>query len=151
MLIKSKHKIISLVVCAALLFCSFLSLAFSADATSGDTIFVKVNNGWSTSNIYCYMWKNNGGSGNENHSWPGIEMTKVSGTDNVFTYTVTDDYTKIIFNTGQGGKQTQDLTYTGNGGDGRQQRQRRHQGRKRSSRICSHVCTCSLGEGIVAP
>lgn len=119
MLIKSKHKIISLVVCAALLFCSFLSLAFSADATSGDTIFVKVNNGWSTSNIYCYMWKNNGGSGNENHSWPGIEMTKVSGTDNVFTYTVTDDYTKIIFNTGQGGKQTQDLTYTGNGGDGK--------------------------------
>lgn len=118
-MIKKKHRIISVVVSAALLLCSFFALTFNADATSGDTIFVKVNNGWSTANIYCYMWKNNGGSGNENHSWPGIEMTKVSGTDNIFTYTVTDDYTKIIFNTGQGGKQTQDLTYTGNGGDGK--------------------------------
>ena len=67
-MIKYRHKIVSIVVCAALLICSFLALAFTADATTGDTVYVRVNNGWSTSSIYCYMWKNSGGSGNENHS-----------------------------------------------------------------------------------
>ena len=118
-MIKYRHKIVSIVVCAALLICSFLALAFTADATTGDTVYVRVNNGWSTSSIYCYMWKNGGGSGNENHSWPGVAMTKVSGTDNIFSYRLTDDYTEIIFNTGSGGKQTENLTYTGNGGDGK--------------------------------
>ena len=118
-MIKYRHKIVSIVVCAALLICSFLALAFTADATTGDTVYVRVNNGWSTSSIYCYMWKNGGGRGNENHSWPGVQMTKVSGTDNIFSYQLTDDYTQIIFNTGSGGEQTKDLTYTGNGGDGK--------------------------------
>ena len=118
-MIKKNHRIISIVICSALLLCSFFVTVSNVGATAGDTVYVKVNNGWSTSSIYCYMWKNSGGSGNENHSWPGVAMTKVSGTDNIFSYRLTDDYTEIIFNTGSSEKQTENLTYTGNGGDGK--------------------------------
>ena len=73
---------------------------------TGDTVYVKVNNGWS--NVNCYMWTD--GLGN-NASWPGKAMTKVE--DGVYSYTLDKDYTKVIFN--DGSNRTKDLTYPGHG------------------------------------
>ena len=42
-------------------------------------------------------------------------MTKVSGTDNIFVYTLTDNYTNVIFNAGSNANQTGNLSFEGNG------------------------------------
>jgi hypothetical protein len=78
----------------------------AAVAASGDTVYVKVNNGWS--NLHCYMWNSDS---DKNATWPGIAMTKV--TDDVYAYTLSGNYGNIIFNTGNGGSQTADMVYPG--------------------------------------
>ena len=114
-MIKSKHKLISVVICLAMIFGVLFMLPHSAGAATGDTIYVKLNNGWS--NVYVYMWTS--GSG-ENNSWPGIKMTETS-VSGVYTYKVTGSWNNIVFNNGNSGSgnQTGDLVYTGNGGDGK--------------------------------
>lgn len=78
----------------------------SAFAAAGDTVYVRVNNGWS--NIHCYMWSDSLGS---NATWPGVKMTLVEG--DVYSYKVTKNWDKIIFNVGSNANQTADLTYPG--------------------------------------
>ncbi len=114
-MIRTKHKVISIVLCLALAFGALFALSFSASAATGDTIYVRLNNGWSQ--VYCYMWTE--GSGN-NQDWPGTQMT-ATGESGVYSYKVTGDFNMIIFNNGSGGSgnQTSNLTYTGNGGDGK--------------------------------
>ena len=107
-MIKSKHKIISVVLCAALLLCSLLVLAFPASAATGDTVYARKPSSWSK--IYCYMWKDGSGS---NANWPGVEMTATSESG-VYSYNVPGDYNMIIFNNGSSGNgnQTNDLSYS---------------------------------------
>lgn len=105
-MVKRQHKIMCLVLCLMLAVSTVFVGAVSAFAATGDTVYVRVNNGWS--NVNCYMWSN--GLGN-NASWPGKAMTKVE--DGVYSYTLDKDYTMVIFNNGS--QQTGDLTYPGHG------------------------------------
>ncbi len=79
----------------------------TASAASGDTIFCENAAGWSE--VYCYMWTD---SSNDNGGWPGQKMTQ--GEDGLWSYKITGDWEKVIFNNGSG-TQTADLSYQGNG------------------------------------
>lgn len=106
-MIKSKHKIISIVLCVALVLTALFALTFSANAASGDTVYVRIPSSWSSA--YCYMWNDNGNNG----QWPGVAMTATSESG-VYSYKVTGDYNNIIFNNGNSGvgtNQTTDMTY----------------------------------------
>lgn len=105
-MVKRQHKIMCLVLCLMLAVSTVFVGVFSASAATGDTVYVRVNNGWS--NVNCYMWSD--GLGN-NAYWPGKAMTKVE--DGVYSYTLDKDYTMVIFNNGS--KQTGNLTYPGHG------------------------------------
>lgn len=106
-MVKHQHKVLSLILCAALLFTALMCGTVSAFAAAGDTVYVRLNNSWS--NVYCYMWTD----GDQNAAWPGIQMTKVS--DGVYSYTLPKSYANIIFNNGSGGNQTNDMGYPGAG------------------------------------
>lgn len=105
---KKQHRFLCLVLVIALVMTAVIVGSVSALAASGDTVYVRLNNGWSS--VYCYMWTD--GSGN-NASWPGVKMTLVK--DNVYSYKVTGSFNKIIFDNGSGGSgnQTDDLSYPG--------------------------------------
>ncbi|HCA05538.1 MAG TPA: hypothetical protein DEO32_06555 [Ruminococcaceae bacterium] len=109
-MVKRQHKFLSLVLCAALLCTALLLGTFSAFAAAGDTVYVKLNNGWSS--VHCYMWNSDS---DKNAEWPGPLMTKVA--DGVYSYTLPKAYSNIIFNNGSGGSgnQTDDMTYPGGG------------------------------------
>ena len=105
-MVKRQHKIMCLVLCLMLAVSTVFVGVVSASAATGDTVYVRVNNGWSKVN--CYMWTDGVGS---NATWPGKAMTKVE--DGVYSYTLDKDYTSVIFNNGS--DQTDDLTYPGHG------------------------------------
>lgn len=105
-MVKKHHKLVSLILCLLLAVSAVCAGTVGAFAASGDTVYVKVNNGWA--NVNCYMWTDNAGN---NANWPGVQMTKVE--DDVYSYTLTGDFEKVIFNNGSA--QTADLTYAGNG------------------------------------
>ncbi|MGN0489698.1 MAG: starch-binding protein [Ruminococcus sp.] len=106
---KISKKVLSLIL-AILMVASCISVGVvSVSAASGDTIYLKNSAGWSSPT--CYMWKGIGGEGNQNGSWPGVAMTSVG--DNVYSYTLTDDYTMVVFNDA-GGNKTLDRDYPGN-------------------------------------
>ena len=52
-MVKRQHKIICLVLCLMLAVSTVFVGAVSASAATGDTVYVKVNNGWS--NVNCYI------------------------------------------------------------------------------------------------
>lgn len=66
------------------------------------TMFCKNDAKWST--VYCYMWNSDS---DKNASWPGVAM-KDTG-DDVWEYTPTKTFSKVIFNGGNNGPQTSDL------------------------------------------
>lgn len=105
-MVQKHHKLVSLILCLLLAVSAVCAGTVGAFAASGDTVYVKVNNGWS--NVNCYMWSDNAGN---NGSWPGVQMTKVEG--DVYSYSISGDFDKVIFNNGSA--QTADLTYAGNG------------------------------------
>ena len=106
-MVKNPHKILCIVLCVALLVTAMMVGTVSAFASSGDKVYVTLDNGWST--VYCYMWNDSGNNGD----WPGKPMTKVK--DNVYSYTLSGDFNNIIFNNGSGGSgnQTGDMSYPG--------------------------------------
>ncbi len=108
-MVKKQHKFLCLVLCLALIATAVMVGAVSAFAASGDTVYVKANNGWT--NLHCYMWNGNGEQ--KNADWPGVKMTEVG--DGVYSYTLSGDFSKIIFNKGEGGNgnQTTDMDYPG--------------------------------------
>lgn len=106
-MVTTKHKVLSLILCIMLAVSAVCAGSMAVSAATGDTVYVRANNGWT--NLYCYMWTD--GAGN-NATWPGQAMTKVE--DDVYAYTVSGDFKNVIFNNGSG-KQTGNLTYAGNG------------------------------------
>ena len=108
---KKQHKFLCLLLCLALVLSAVIVGTASALAASGDTVYVKLNNGWSS--VYCYMWTDDAGN---NAAWPGVKMTLVK--DNVYSYKITGSWDKIIFDNGSGGdgNQTSNLSYPGKDG-----------------------------------
>lgn len=106
-----KHRVLCIVLCLMLALSALVVGTSAVSAATGDTVYVKLNNGWSK--VYIYAWTD--GAGN-NKAWPGEQMTKVA--DGVYSYTYSKDFDMVIFNNGSGA-QTGDLTYTGNGGNGK--------------------------------
>ncbi len=107
-MIRCKHKIISIVLCAALLLCAYCALCMTANAASG-TIYVRIPSSWSSA--YCYMW-----GSDTNGEWPGVPMTP-TGESGVYSYAVSGSYTSIIFNNGEkngvkGVTQTDDMSFS---------------------------------------
>ncbi|MGN1203200.1 MAG: starch-binding protein, partial [Eubacterium sp.] len=75
----------------------------STPSGDGATVYLQNDAGWST--LYCYMWNS---SSDENGAWPGQPMTEIG--DGVYMYTASKAYKSCIFNGGNGGPQTGDLT-----------------------------------------
>lgn len=107
-MVRNQHKFICLFLCVLLLVSALTVGSFSAFAAAGDTVYVRLNNGWSS--VRCYMWNSDS---DKNANWPGVAMTKVS--DGVYSYKLTKSYANIIFNNGNSGSdnQTTDLVYPG--------------------------------------
>ena len=75
-------------------------------ATSTKKVFLLNAANWKTPKAYCWD------GGNKNRDWPGIPMTKegTQGGFDVYSYTPTTGYSKIIFNN-NGGTQSKDFDY----------------------------------------
>ncbi len=79
------------------------------DYPAGGTITVYFENTYGWSNVYWHAWNDAGATSTP---WPGDAMTQVSG--NVYSATISSEYTGIIFNDGAGGK-TDNATIAGDG------------------------------------
>lgn len=78
-----------------------------AALTSSDeiTVYFKDTAGWSS--VKCYAWN---GSDN-NGSYPGVAMSKVDGTENIYSITLKNTYVNCIFSKGSDSNtKTSDLT-----------------------------------------
>ena len=107
-MVKSQHRVLSVLLCLILAVSALCVGTAQAFAATGDTVYVKANNGWT--NLHCYMWTGN----TSNAAWPGVTMTKVA--DDVYSYTLNGDYENVIFNNSNNGSgQTSELKYAGNG------------------------------------
>ncbi|MGN0501427.1 MAG: starch-binding protein, partial [Ruminococcus sp.] len=102
---KKSNRIISVILAAMLVVTSIVTSGLiTTSAATGDTVYCETD-GFEP---YCYMWidgKTNNGS------WPGVKMTKVK--DNIYSYTLDNDYVNIIFNNGSDSKKTSDMIYPG--------------------------------------
>ena len=102
---KKSKRIISVILAAMLVVTSIVTSGLiTTSAATGDTVYCETD-GFEP---YCYMWidgKTNNGS------WPGVKMTKVK--DNIYSYTLDNDYVNIIFNNGGDSKKTSDMIYPG--------------------------------------
>ena len=107
-MVRNQHKFLCLFLCVLLLVSALMVGSFSAFAAAGDTVYVRLNNSWSS--VRCYMWNSDS---DKNANWPGATMTKVS--DNVYSYKLPKSYGNIIFNNGNSGpgNQTNDMVYPG--------------------------------------
>ena len=102
---KKSNKIISAILAAMLVVTSIVTSGLiTTSAATGDTVYCETD-GFVP---YCYMWID--GKTN-NHAWPGVQMTKVK--DNIYSYTLDNNYVNIIFNNGSDSKKTSDLIYPG--------------------------------------
>ena len=106
---KKSNKIISAILAAMLVVTSIVTSGLiTTSAATGDTVYCETD-GFVP---YCYMWVD---SKTNNGSWPGVQMTKVK--DNIYSYTLDNDYVNIIFNNGSDSKKTSDLIYPGDNTD----------------------------------
>lgn len=106
-MVSKRRRLIALLLAVMTVFGVMTVGAMSISAASGDTVYCEDAAGWGT--VYCYMW----GGGSDNGSWPGVKMTQ--GESNLWSYSVTGDWTSIIFNNGSDQCKTGDLDYPGNG------------------------------------
>lgn len=90
----------------------------ATDTASGKTLtktytFLKSNKGTSIyfdnssynwSNIYAYIYKDDGGSSNEIAAWPGVQLTNKSAANGYFVYDLPEDYenARVIWSDGSG-------------------------------------------------
>lgn len=93
---KKSNKIISAILAAMLVVTSIVTSGLiTTSAATGDTVYCETD-GFEP---YCYMWVD---SKTSNGSWPGVKMTKIK--DNIYSYTLDNDYVNIIFNNGSDSK-----------------------------------------------
>lgn len=78
---------------------------FESDST---TIYYYNSNGWK--NVYAYMWENAKGKGNENGSFPGVEMTYVGGKVWSYTFSQSGNWDRVVFSNGNANNKTGDLS-----------------------------------------
>lgn len=105
-MVSKRRRLMALLLSVMMLLGMMTVGTLSASAASGSTVYCENAANWST--VYCYMWGDSG----KNAEWPGIQMTQ--GSDGLWAYTPTDNWNNIIFNSGNGGTQTADLTLDGN-------------------------------------
>lgn len=102
---KKSKRIISVILAAMLVVTSIVTSGLiTTSAATGDTVYCETD-GFVP---YCYMWVD---SKTDNHAWPGVQMTKVK--DNIYSYTLDNDYVNVIFNNGSDNKKTLDMIYPG--------------------------------------
>ncbi len=75
-----------------------------AERPASYTVTFSPNGKWTGSSFYCYAWND---ASDTDPTWPGSPMT--ANGDGTYSYTVSSDCNKVIFNTGNNGKQTLDL------------------------------------------
>lgn len=78
---------------------------FVSDST---TIYYYNSNGWDK--VYAYMWENAKGKGNENGSFPGVEMTYVGGKVWSYTFSQSGNWDRVVFSNGNANNKTGDLS-----------------------------------------
>lgn len=101
---KKSNRIISAILAAMLVVTSIVTSGLiTTSAATGDTVYCETD-GFVP---YCYMWID---GNTNNHAWPGVQMTKVK--DNIYSYTLDNDYVNVIFNNGNG-NQAGDMLYPG--------------------------------------
>ncbi len=87
-----------------------------AEKPAAYTVTFNPNGQWTGTTFNCYAWNDTSAT---DPAWPGSPMT--ANGDGTYSFTVSTDCNKVIFNTGNNGKQTLDLelsdsaTYTLNG------------------------------------
>ena len=83
----------------------------STQSSGSSTVYYKNTSNWSS--VFCYMWSGDGNP--KNAEWPGEAMTSIG--NNVYQYSFSGSYEKVIFNNGSGGagNQTDDLSFPGSG------------------------------------
>lgn len=80
------------------------------DTSSLNTIYFDNTKDWS--NVYIHMWNRNGGTDTDFTSWPGAQMTRVSGTVYAYSYSNGDvTPNMLMFHDGSGNK-TSDTSLT---------------------------------------
>ena len=83
-----------------------VNVTFKQTSTStGKTVYFKNTAGWTT--VMCYAWDNNDTA--TDGAWHGKAMTKVDGTDDVYTVTLSSNAVNCLFNDNNNTK-TGDLT-----------------------------------------
>lgn len=112
-----KILLVMAVLIAAINIPTFTKAEYHADkqlqaVKPGDVIYFDSTGLSDWDNVYIYLWKGN--SSEYISAWPGIEMTKVAGTDNLYSYTVpsdvdSDKYNMLIFNCNKSGNQNQTI------------------------------------------
>ncbi|MBQ4105878.1 MAG: starch-binding protein, partial [Clostridia bacterium] len=95
-------KIISLLLVVALVMTMATVAIVSASAAS--TVYFENSAGWGAINVYYW-------GGSDTPGWPGVPCTDLG--NNIWSASVPDDCTNIIFN--DGSNQTSDLTFPGDG------------------------------------
>ena len=73
---------------------------------NGDIVYFD-NSVTNYSEVYIYLW-NQGGE----MAWPGEKMTHLG--NNIWAYTLTDNYDNLIFSQGNSDRQSADLIFSGN-------------------------------------
>lgn len=104
---KKAKSTISIILSIMMIVSCFTIADFSAFAKSYKTVYFNNTVNWDE--VYCFMWGKKGASAD----WPGEKMEQI--TQNIWAYSIKNDYTDIIFNNGnaKGDNQTADLTLPG--------------------------------------
>lgn len=103
-----RTKFLSFILAVVMVMTCLAVAGVSTSAASGDVVYFD-NSVTNFSTVYCYVYNSDD---DKNAIWPGEQMTNVSG--DIWAYSISGDYSKIIFNSGQGGTQSDDLDYPGN-------------------------------------
>lgn len=110
-MIKSKHRVISLFLVVMLvvtaLFTSTMSVSAvtveeSTASAGGNVVYFQNTANWGS--VKIHYW-----GGSNQTTWPGVDMSLVSGTTDIYSYEIPAGHTGIVFNNGSGA-QTGDLT-----------------------------------------
>lgn len=110
-MINSKHRVISLFLVVMLVVTALITSTMSVSAVTveestasagGNVVYFQNTDNWSS--VKIHYW-----GGSNQTTWPGNDMTLVSGTTDIYSYEIPAGHTGIVFNN-NAGTQTGDLT-----------------------------------------